>query len=84
MLFRAWIWLIVLSLMATALALGQHALPQLAARPVGLAILLIAGLKARIILADYLDLRAAPPILRGFSAALGFFLMVAAALYLAG
>lgn len=83
MLLRAWIWLIVLSLLATVLALGQNALPPVAAKAVGLAILLISG-KAAIILSDYLDLRAAPPILRGFRAGLGAFLAVAAALYLAG
>lgn len=84
MLLRAWIWLIALSLLATALALGQHALPPVAAKPAGLAILLISGVKAEIILSDYLDLRAAPQILRGFRAGLGAFLAVAAALYLAG
>lgn len=84
MLVRAWIWLIGLSLLATVLALGQDGLPPLAAKPVGLVILLISALKAGIILSDYLDLRVAPQILRGFCAGLGVFVMIAAALYLAG
>lgn len=84
MLTRAWIWLMALSLGATVLALSQHALPPVAARPVGLAILLISGLKAAIILSDYLELRTAPAIRRGFRAGLVFFLLAAAGLYLAG
>lgn len=84
MLTRAWIWLMVLSLGATALALSQHALPSVAAKPVGLGILVISGLKAGIILSDYLELRTAPAIQRGFRAGLVFFLFFAAGLYLAG
>lgn len=84
MLVRAWMWLILLSLLATALALGQHLLPPVATKGAGLAILMIAGLKARIILSDYLELHMTPAILRGFSAGLIFFLLIAGGLYLAG
>lgn len=50
----------------------------------GLAVLAISGAKARIILADYLELAEAPGILRGFGIVLGLFLLGAAGLYLAG
>lgn len=84
MLERAWGWLIGLSFLATALALGQPLLPPLAAKLAGLLVLAIAGLKARIILSDYLELAAAPRIRRGFTFALALFLLAAAGLYLAG
>ena len=84
MLERAWIWLIGLSLLATALALGQHLLPAGAAKLAGLAVLATSGLKARIILSDYLDLAQAPQILRGFTFARALFLLAGAGLYLAG
>lgn len=84
MLERAWIWLMGLSLMATAVALGQPLLPDGAAKLAGLVVLAISGLKARIILSDYLELAEAPRILRGFVFALALFLLAAAGLYLAG
>ena len=83
MLERAWIWLIGLSLLATAVALGQPLLPKGAPWLAGLVVLGIAGVKARIILSDYLDLARAPQILRGFTFALALFLLAAAGLYLA-
>ncbi len=84
MLERAWIGLIGLSLFATAVALGQPWLPPGAGWLAGLAVLAISGAKARIILADYLELAEAPGILRGFGIVLGLFLLGAAGLYLAG
>lgn len=80
---RAWILLILLSLLATALALGQPLLPAGLAWLAGLAVLAIAGAKARIILSGYLELAGAPRILRGFVTALALFLLGAAGLYLA-
>ncbi len=83
MLERAWIWLMGLSLLATAVALGQPWLPKGVAWLAGLGVLAISGAKARIILADYLELAEAPQILRGFTFALALFLLAAAGLYLA-
>ena len=83
MLERAWIWLMGLSLAATAVALGQPLLPNGATWLAGLMVLAVAGLKARIILKDYLELAEAPQILRGFAFALSLFLLAAAGLYLA-
>lgn len=84
MLLRAWLMLIFLSLLATAVALSGPLLPPIGARLAGLAILLLSGIKAAIILSDYLELGHAPPIRRSFRVALGAFLLAAAGLYLAG
>ena len=84
MLLRAWIWLVGLSLAATALALGQPMLPPLAAKGAGLAILVISWIKANLLLRDYLELRRAPRIRGGFRFALSLFLIAAGALYLFG
>ena len=83
MLERAWIWLIGLSLLATAVALGQPWLAAGISWLAGLVVLTIAGAKARIILSDYLELALAPQILRGFTFALALFLLAASGLYLA-
>lgn len=83
MLERAWIWLIGLSLLSTAVALGQPWLPAGISWLAGLVVLAIAGQKARIILSDYLELAEAPQILRGFTFALALFLLAAVGLYLA-
>lgn len=84
MLERAWVWLIGLSVLSTVLALGQPLLPPMVAKLAGLLVLAIAGLKARIILSDYLELADTPRIRRGFTFALALFLLAAAGLYLAG
>lgn len=62
----AWITLIALSLAAAGLTL-----PGLPPALTGALILLLTLFKARVILADYLDLRPAPDWLRGFMLALG-------------
>ena len=81
---RAWLWLAGLSLAATLLALSLPALPEGPARGgVAVLVLAIAGRKADVILSDYLDLREAPHIRRGFRLALVLFLLIAAGLYLA-
>ncbi|MEP5009326.1 cytochrome C oxidase subunit IV family protein [Roseobacter sp.] len=74
---RAWILLVGLSLIAAAVSLG---LPTRLAAP---AILLLALLKARIILSDYLDLKSAPPWQRGFTLTLTLFCLTLLGLYLA-
>ncbi|MEP2531551.1 cytochrome C oxidase subunit IV family protein [Shimia sp.] len=74
---RAWIILVALSLIAAAVSLG---LPTRLAAP---AILLLALLKARIILSDYLDLKSAPPWQRGFTLTLTLFCLTLLGLYLA-
>ncbi|MBA4491860.1 hypothetical protein H1S04_14065 [Paracoccus sp. S1E-3] len=69
--------------MATGVALGQPWLPRGVSWLAGLAVLAFAGLKARIILSEYLELAEAPRILRGFTFALSLVLLAAAGLYLA-
>jgi len=74
---RAWLLLIALS-MATTLFAGI--LPE--AGPVFVAaVLLLAGLKSRLILSDYLGLRKAPTFQRGFTLILVGFLGLAMLLY---
>jgi len=81
-LLRAWGWLVALSLVSTAISLGpwSPALVPLA----GALILVVAWSKARIILARYLGLVAAPFWRRGFDLALGCFCLLLLGLYLAG
>lgn len=66
-LVTAWLWLVALSMGSTALALARVEGGALA----GAAILMLAWLKARVILSDYLGLRAAPFWRRGFGMVLG-------------
>ena len=75
---RAWALLVGLSLVAAACSMG---LPIRIAAP---AILLLALLKARIILRDYLDLASAPSWARGFTLTLSLFCATILGLYLAG
>ena len=74
----AWITLVGLSLIAAAVSAGLS--PRLA----GPVILLLAVLKSRVILSDYLGLAAAPAIRRGFNLALSLFALVLLGLYMAG
>lgn len=79
-LLRAWLMLLALS-GATALLASEHArLPKSAG---AVLLLLLAFSKARIILDDYLGLRAAPAWRRGFTVVILLFLAGLAALYLA-
>lgn len=77
---RAWAALIGLSglsaVVAAAIARGYDA------RIAGAAVLLLALMKARIILARYLELSGAPHWRRGFNAALAIFTLAALGLYL--
>ncbi len=74
---RAWLLLIALSMTTTVFA---GVLPE--AGPVFVTtVLLLAGLKARVILADYLGLRAAPVFQRGFTLMLAGFIGLSLLLY---
>lgn len=77
---RAWAWLLALGLATTigALAIEAGRLTPL----VGAVILMIAFLKARLILARYLGLAQAPFWRRGFDLALGAFTALLLGLYL--
>ncbi|WP_244614841.1 nitric oxide reductase F protein [Pukyongiella litopenaei] len=79
-LIRAWATLIALSLGSTALAVS--AIPPAWQPAAGAAILILAWAKARVILARYLGLAAAPFWARGFGIALGVFCVVLLVLYL--
>ncbi|SMP07056.1 cytochrome C oxidase subunit IV family protein [Shimia sagamensis] len=74
---RAWLFLIVFS-MATTVLTGV--LPE--AGPIFVAaVLVLAGVKSRLILSDYLGLRNAPTFQRGFTLVLVGFLSLAMLLY---
>ena len=79
-LLGAWAWLVGLSLAAALVAATMTAgLP----RPVaGAAILALALIKARVILACYLGLDAAPSWLSGFTTVLGLWALLMLGLYL--
>ena len=79
-LLRAWGALIVFSLGSTAVSLW-HWPPALTAAAGGV-ILLLAWLKARVILGRYLGLVAAPSWRRGFGLALALFCLLLLGLYL--
>ena len=79
-LLRAWVWLIGLSLGSTAVSLWTWP-PKLAALA-GTLVLMLAWLKARIILAYYLGLVRAPFWRRGFNIALAIFCLLLLGLYL--
>lgn len=66
---RAWLWLLALSALSTAVAAtGLHP------RWLALVVLPVAWIKAQIILDRYLGLALAPPIARGFALALAIFM----------
>jgi hypothetical protein len=75
---KAWAWLLTLSAASTALAASGLAGPALA-----LPILMLAGLKAHVILRDYLGLSVAPGWLRGFDLGLALLILTFAGLALA-
>ena len=75
---RAWLLLLALSAGSTLAAAKAGAGPAIA-----LGVLALAGLKARIILADYLGLRAAPGWQRGFDLGLSLLILTFAGLALA-
>ncbi|MAU53191.1 MAG: nitric oxide reductase F protein [Roseovarius sp.] len=79
-LLRAWGVLLGLSLGSTALSLRPW--PTELAAPAGAVILTLAWLKARVILARYLGLAAAPSWRRGFDLALALFCLLLLGLYL--
>lgn len=76
---KAWLQLLALSAGSTLLAASGLGGFWLVA-----AVLLLAGLKARVILKDYLGLSVAPGWLRGFELGLSLLLLALAGLALAG
>lgn len=81
---RAWLKLIALSAASTVIAATVERRGNASATIVVVAILALAGWKARIILRDYLELAGAPQWMRGFTVALTVFLLAGIALRLAG
>jgi hypothetical protein len=81
-LIHAWLLLLVLSAATTLLTLVNVNSP--ARSVVGATVLILAGSKARVILARYLGLDASCFWTRVFDMALGFFLVLAFALYAFG
>jgi len=83
---RAWVWLVALSLGSTVIAtlVGRGLLSGTQVTIAGAAILLLAWLKARVILDRYLGLAAAPFWHRGFSIVLGLYCLGLLVLYLIG
>lgn len=79
-LFRAWGALIVLSLGSTVLSM--IVLPDLWVAVAGVSILVLAWIKARIVLARYMGLARAPAWQRGFDICLGLFAAMLIGLYL--
>lgn len=75
---KAWILLLALSAASTALAASG-----LAGAALALPILMLAGLKAHVILRDYLGLASAPGWLRGFDLGLALLILAFAGLALA-
>lgn len=82
---RAWLVLLALCAGSTGLALAVGAAPPGPMVPaLGAAILGLAWAKARIVLARYLGLTAAPSWLRGFDLVLALYAVLLLGLYLAG
>lgn len=77
---RAWIALIALSLGSTLLSLDL--VPDGWQAASGAAVLMLAWLKARVILARYLGLAQAPSWMRGFGISLAMFCLLLLGLYL--
>lgn len=75
---KAWVLLLALSAAATAMAASG-----LAGAALALPILMLAGLKAHVILRDYLGLASAPGWLRGFDLGLALLILAFAGLALA-
>jgi Prokaryotic Cytochrome C oxidase subunit IV len=75
---KAWAWLIALSAASTALAASGVTGAALA-----LPVLILSGLKAHVILRDYLRLFGAPAWLRGFDLGLTLLILAFAGLALA-
>ena len=75
---KAWALLVALSAASTALAASG-----LSGAALALPILILAGLKAHVILRDYLGLAAAPDWLRGFDLGLTLLILAFAGLSLA-
>lgn len=80
-LVRAWLALVALSGVATAVSLLRPEAPPWAATVAGAVILGLAWLKARVILDRYLDLAGYPAARRGFGAGLGAFALAALVLH---
>ena len=78
-LIRAWAILIAASLLATGAALSP-----LPGRVAMVVVLLLAWVKARVVLGAYLELETYPPLRRAFDWALAGFMLLAGGLYLAG
>lgn len=72
---RAWLGLLALSAGSTALAVAGPGLTGWAIPLATTALLGLAWAKARVILASYLGLSAAPAWLRGFSLVLGLYVL---------
>lgn len=83
-LIRAWLALVALSALATGVSLLRPDAPAWAATVAGAAILVLAWLKARVILNRYLGLAGVPGARRGFGAGLGAFALAALVLYALG
>lgn len=83
-LIRAWLALVALSAVATAVSLLRPASPPWVATAAGAVILVLAWLKARVILDRYLGLAGVPGARRGFGAGLGAFALAALVLYALG
>ncbi|WP_415184715.1 nitric oxide reductase F protein [Phaeovulum sp.] len=85
-LIRAWIWLVALSGVSTALsiAVARGALSGPMISVGGALILTLAWAKSRIILVQYLGLAEAPFWRRGFEMVLAFYAILLLGLYLAG
>lgn len=75
---RAWLWLLAFSAASTLLAASVDAGAGFV-----IAVLALAGAKARLILSSYLGLAAAPAILTGFDVALAALLLLFAGLAIA-
>lgn len=84
-LLRAWLGLLALSVASTVLSVAvPAAAPGMVLTLSGAAILALAWLKARLILARYLGLAAAPFWLRGFEITFALYTALLLALHLAG
>lgn len=80
---RAWLALLLFSAVSTAVALALPTLGPDWVRIAGILILVLAWLKARVILGRYLHLDRAPHIGRGFGLVLALVMTLAAVLFLA-
>lgn len=81
---RAWLTLLALSASTAALAVAQPRLAAWAVPAASAALLLLAWVKARVILKHYLGLSAAPAWLRGFTVVLAIYCAVLLGLALTG